>query len=355
MKAKSRTAASDAPEPIRLAELARPIDAAHPCGPDLEYDPEFVVLMAKAAPGAEAQYGDFVAQAEPPNWTELERDCRRLLMRSKDIRLLTLLIRCRTRLERAEGLRDGMALLQCLLADYPEDIHPQPMVEGEHDPALRANAFAALVDPDGLLADVREIVLAGKGATRLQVRDIERALAVPHPADALAPESVRQQLDALRRQGVRQIAAMDEACKLVGVLQRWGDETLPGHAPDLSPLGKLLRLTGNPEPASAMAAVATPDHPIEAEPECMSEASHTMAQSAPTAQPRIPDPGDSAAGRDAALRQVRALRQWFEQHEPSSPVALLLWQAERLIGKRFEDVYRAIPQDLVERWMREST
>ncbi|QRQ84469.1 type VI secretion system protein TssA [Cupriavidus oxalaticus] len=351
MKTKSRTARSDAPRPLRLAELAQPIDAAHPCGPDLAYDPEFVVLMAKASPGADAQYGDFVAQAEPPNWTELERDCRRLLMRSKDIRLLILLLRCRTRLGHAEGLRDGMALLQGLLADYPEDIHPQLMVEGEHDPALRANAFAALIDPDGLLSDVREIVLAGNGTTRLQVRDIERALALPHPADALAPESVRQQLDALRRQGMRQVAAMDEACKLAGILQRWADETLAGHAPDLSQLGKLLGLAGNRELAGTTGPVAPPDHPVNAEPESMSDASHAMAQSAPTP---VPASVDGLAGRDAALRQVRALRQWFEQHEPSSPVALLLWQAERLVGKRFEAVFRAIPEDLVERWVRES-
>ncbi|QBY50813.1 type VI secretion system protein TssA [Cupriavidus oxalaticus] len=354
MKAKSRAARSDARQAIRLAELAQPIDAAHPCGPDLEYDPEFVVLMAKAAPGAEAQYGDFVTQAEPPNWTELERDCRRLLMRSKDIRLLNLLLRCRTRLDHAEGLRDGMALLQRLLADYPEDIHPQLMVEGEHDPALRANAFAALVDPDGLLADIREIVLAGNAATRLQVRDIERALGVPHPADALAPESVRQQLDALRRQGMPQIAAMDEAYGLAAILQHWGDETLAGHAPDLAPLGKLLRLVGNPELAGTTVAEAMADRPVKPGPMPMSDASHSMAPSAPAALPVIPDPGDSPAGRDAALRQVRAVRQWFEQHEPSSPVALLLWQVERLIGKRFEDVYRAIPEELVERWVRES-
>ncbi|MNS94507.1 hypothetical protein D3C72_1287280 [compost metagenome] len=228
------------------------------------------------------------------------------------------------------------------------------MVEGEHDPALRANAFAALADPDGLLADVREIVLAGNAATRLQVRDIERALAVPHPADALAPESVRQQLDTLRRQGTRQIAAMDEACKLAGVLQRWGDETLAGHAPDLSPLGKLLRLAGNPELAGSAVAEAMPGHPVKPEPKPMSGASHSMAPSAPHALPVMPGPDVIPAGRDAIAHQVRAARQWFEQHEPSSPVALLLWQAERLIGKRFEDVYRAIPEDLVERWMRES-
>ena len=52
-------------------------------------------------------------------------------------------------------------------------------------------------------------------------------------------------------------------------------------------------------------------------------------------------------------RYARLHRFWFEAHEPSSPVALLLRQAERLTGKRFDEVFQAIPAELVERWMRE--
>ena len=33
---------------IRFSELALPISADQPCGPDLEYDPEFVLLQARA-------------------------------------------------------------------------------------------------------------------------------------------------------------------------------------------------------------------------------------------------------------------------------------------------------------------
>lgn len=333
--------------PIRFVELAAPIDGERPCGEDLEYDPEFVVLMAKAAPRAEAQYGEFVAQAEPLNWTELERDCRRLLLRTKDIRLLTLFLRCRTRLDQAEGLRDGLALLQCLLAAHPADIHPRLEVDGEHDPALRANALAALTDPEGLLADVREIVLSGNAATRLQVRDVERSLGVPRSADALVQESVRQQLEAFRSQGLPQMGAMDEACRLIEILQRWGEETLPGHAPDLASLGKLLRLVGKPELALPIVAQATPAPA--ASPTPSRETVHE--QPVPASHPD--DANGTPASRHAALSRIRAARLWFEHHEPSSPVSLLLAKAERLVGKRFDQVFQTIPPELVERWAQE--
>ena len=49
----------------------------------------------------------------------------------------------------------------------------------------------------------------------------------------------------------------------------------------------------------------------------------------------------------ALLRQVR---QWVELHEPSSPVTILLKQADRMWGKRFSEVATMIPPDLMKAW-----
>lgn len=59
--------------------------------------------------------------------------------------------------------------------------------------------------------------------------------------------------------------------------------------------------------------------------------------------------------RQTVLGDIRAARKWFEENEPSSPVALLLRQAERLTGKPFAELYQAIPSDLVESWSREAS
>ena len=353
LTAKASKPASEAT--IRFAELALPISEDQPCGPDLEYDTEFVVLQARATPREAAQYGDFVAPTEALNWPELERDCQRLLLRTKDIRLLTLFLRCRTRLDQAEGLRDGLALLYALLTAFPEQIHPQLEIDGEEEPDLRANALAVLADPQGLLADVREITL-GSNATRLQVRDIEHAFGVPRPADALAPESVRLQLEALREQGLPQISAMDEACVLAQAILRWSEAALPDHTPDLKPLVRLLQLIGHPELVAPTTAANMP----QANPPSVAAA----LQSAPAARAlhavHAEAPPDCAEFTDAmptnrhtALTQIRLARTWFEVHEPSSPVSLLLRQAESLVGKPFSEVFQAIPAELVERWARD--
>lgn len=73
----------------------------------------------------------------------------------------------------------------------------------------------------------------------------------------------------------------------------------------------------------------------------------------PVVTPLENNPPEPVMDRNTALASIQAARIWFEAHEPSSPVALLLKQAERLTGKRFDEVFQAIPAELVERWMRE--
>lgn len=57
-----------------------------------------------------------------------------------------------------------------------------------------------------------------------------------------------------------------------------------------------------------------------------------------------------ATTRADVLLSIRAARDWFEINEPSSPVAVLLKQAERMVGKRFSQVADSIPLDLLQKW-----
>ena len=346
MKAKSktvRTTRSDAP----FAELLEPVTTEKPCGDDLEYDPEFVVLMTKAAPRSAAQYGDFVSEPEAINWADLERDCRRLLLRTRDIRVLVLLLRCRTWLGQAEGLRDGLSILAHLLTQWPDAIHPQLTVDGEVEPALRANALAALADPQGLMQDVRELAISGNTALRLQMRDVERSLGVPRPADALAPESVRQQLVALRGQQCPALAAVEVSAQLVAAIDDWAKANLADNCPDLGPLLRLLDLVSETT-ATAMPPTTAPPSKYPDAGEAEGEARGAFTSLVTSRHPR-----ELPHNREVALDHIRTAREWFEAHEPSSPVALLLRQAERLTGKRFDEVFQALPSDLVERWARD--
>lgn len=334
-----------------------PVSAELPCGSDLEYDPEFVVLSASIAAKADAQYGDFVGSPEPVNWSDVDRDCRRLMIRSKDLRLAVLFIRCRTRLAAAAGFAEGLGLLAGWLAAFSDLVHPQLGVDEDRSAALeiRMNALQSLTDTDGLIADLREIALTRSTATRLQLRDVERAFAHPRPSDALTPDAVTRQLEELRIQHPSVLSGFDSALESLTAIEGWCREHLSVYVPDLTALKRLLRhiavLPGShPEQvAREDEGDVQPDHEeFAALTESPTASDENKADASPeSANPRA---AGKASDRHAALNLIREARVWFEQHEPSSPIPVLLKRAERLVGKRYADVVTAIPLDLLTQW-----
>lgn len=351
-------------------EWLAPLSDSEPCGPNLEYDPEYMLLMAKAAPRNDAQYGDFVDTPEGPNWADIERDCQRLLLRSRDITLLVLLLRCRTRSAQAAGLQEGLTRLVGFLEHYPEHIHPQLLIEGERDFAMRANALSALADPEGLLSDIRDITLSKSTAMRLQVREVERAFAPSRHPDALSIEAVQRQLADLRHARDATLKDLSEASALVGRLQLWSQDDLQDCAPDLAPLVRLLGLFASKSGVAITKPAESPMPDAKAQ-KTVHETSMAESKSSAPSQSSIRKYLDALSdqrntsmtptdmsnhtinGRQAALQAIQEAREWFELVEPSSPVAILLRQAEKMVGKRFSEVAQSIPPDLLARWEQE--
>ncbi|MDR5823393.1 type VI secretion system ImpA family N-terminal domain-containing protein [Caballeronia sp. LZ043] len=333
------------PQPDTQDDWMTPLDPAAPCGVDLEYDPECVVLFAQAVARADAQYGDFVGTADPVNWSEVERDCRRLMQRSKDIRLAILFTRCRTRLAGGQGLADGLGVLSAWLSSYADTIHPQQGVDEDRDAAqeIRMNALQTLTDTNGLLADVRNIALMRSSAARLQVRDVERAFAQPRPNDALSAQSVKQQLRDLRIRQPETLAGFDLALHSLGLIDAWNREQLGAFAADLVPLKRVLERVVGEGPVER--AVVELEEPEEAE---KLEQASSPANSSPL--PDAPHVESTLPGRDAALHAIRDARHWFEAHEPSSPIPVLLRRAERFVGKRYGEAVKAIPAAVLAEW-----
>ncbi|MGV2293378.1 type VI secretion system ImpA family N-terminal domain-containing protein [Trinickia sp. YCB016] len=331
-----------------------PVSDTAPCGPELEYDHDFIVLFASAAPKRDVQYGAFVRAPDPLNWSELERDCQRLMMRTKDMSVAVLYTRCRTRLAGAAGLAEGTGLLAAWLNAFAAQVHPQPNIDGEREAVLemRMNALQALTDSEGLLADVREIVLTKSTLARLQVRDVERAFAHPRPADALAPESVAQQLQDLRAQHPAVMMGFDDAIANLAAIDTWCASHLETYQPDLSQLSWLIGSLSKPTLLTTNDRVEEPSAaPVPTTNESLEDNAATLPELKNAPPARSPTQSESApADRQAALALIRSARTWFEAHEPSSPIPVLLKRAEQFVGKRYADVVRAIPSDLLARW-----
>lgn len=317
----------------RYADVLEPIDAGAPCGPDLEYDPDFVMLMAAVAPRVEVQYGDFIDVPQVVNWTEIERDCHALLLRTKDIRLAMVLLRCRIRLNGAAGLRDGLVVLGALLERYGNGLHPVPVLDDEPDATIYSNAIAALADPDGVLGDARDTPLSAASGLHLHLRDIEKAFATPRHKDALTPEAAIRLLKEWWAERDAGTLALVDARRTAVSIAAWCEATLGADAPDFDALLTLLKplecLQADSGPAAAAGATETAGN---------APPGGSSAQAAPLVD------------RRTALATIRETREWFEQNEPSSPVIVLLRQSERMVGKRFSELAHIIPADLLATW-----
>ncbi|WP_077038102.1 ImpA family type VI secretion system protein, partial [Pelomonas sp. KK5] len=299
-------------------ERLRALSDAQPCGPWLEVDADYAVFQALLRPRAEVQFGSFVQQAAGPDWLAVESGALALLNRSRDISLLVAYTRARLARAGAPGLRDGLQWLLDLMRAWPAQLHPQLLIDGEPDPALRANAIGELADADGLLSQLRQLPISGGSGTRLLVRDVERAFARSRAADALPADAVRHQLHELRAQRSETLMALIEAAALVRAIRDWSREQLAAEAPEFGSLLQALESLDITGPAPLASLLPGPARKQEA---------------------RVPmNTGSLGEDRERIRQNLRQARQWIEQHEPSSPVAVLLKQAERLWGRRFSEV-----------------
>jgi type VI secretion system protein ImpA len=216
---------------------------------------------------------------------------------------------------------------------------------------VRANALAALCDPEGLLGDVREVVVSGSTAFRLTVRDVERAMAFPRPPYAPDPEAVKRQLADLHGKHDAPLLALMACSQCVLAIDQWSKDSLHDDAPGLAALARVL--------AALSSFAETEKRSPKLQAESMEQGysklmvaegykqidSHGVTALAP---PMLHQ--NILEEREQIRALLRQVRQWIEHHEPSSPVTILIKQADRMWGKRFSEIATMIPPDLMKAW-----
>ncbi|EOC0477794.1 type VI secretion system ImpA family N-terminal domain-containing protein [Cronobacter turicensis] len=327
--------------------LMQPLPGAFSCGVNLEYDPDFILLLSRLQPRLDAEYGHFTEAAEPVNWAEAERDCHALFQRSKDLRLMIILMRCRLRQIGLLALEEGLTALFSLIKRWPDDIHPQLYDEGEFDPLMRINALNELEDIHGLIGDLRNQILPKAAGTQITLKIFEKSHAVPRESDAL-PEIM---LSTLRHEWKTH---NDPVINSLQAAKAWLDRIkslLPGFAgtdlPDFPQLSQLLMLfysqSGQPplsslQPEALMSVITEND------------ALPSLRMSEEEPAPAITSgEQQNIRSRAEALSRIKEIRAWFLNTEPSSPVIPLLAFTEQTIGMGFNELLKFIPAELISR------
>ncbi|WON77475.1 ImpA family type VI secretion system protein [Serratia sp. UGAL515B_01] len=331
-----------------------------PCGVPLEYNSSFILLQGKLQPKLGAEYGNFVEVVESVNWAEIERDAMALLAHGKDIRLIIALMRCRMRRIGVQALSEGLEALLLMLEQWPDDVHPQLLDEGEFEPMMRANAFAELEAPDGFLADFRQQQLPKAAGLQLSIRDVEKVYVIPREESALSELTMAAIQQDWQRQQEGAIASLQLAALRLDQLKTKLQNMLGDYAPDFNILLTLLRRFGpaavvplsydivEEAPSQAPAAAPTIESIEDAEAEVK-----VAIETAVEAQPTLATPANvvtvvkpkEISSRTDALKSLQEVRAWFTQMEPSSPVIALLAVTEQTIGKSFIELLHFLPRN----------
>lgn len=321
-----------------LAAWLQPLDdAGAPCGADLEYDNDFLALTQAVAGKPESQFGP----AEPPDWRAAVEMAEALFERTRDLRIAIAWARGLIHLRGYGALVPVMTLLNGLLEGLWEDVHPRPDPD-DGDPYGRVNALQLLVDPQGLLGDLRDArLIEDRSIGLLLVRDAETALGLaPHTAgrDELNRDQVARMVaaavgksPALREQW--QAAVAQTQALAAKVKDRLADH----DAPELRPLHILAKGIAGLLPAAAES---------DAEP----AESATAGDEAP-AHARLGAKGLSGSvnSREDAMRAIDLVIEFLERTEPANPAPLFLRRARQLVGHNFLQLMKVLaPEALAE-------
>ncbi|MFK0311073.1 type VI secretion system protein TssA [Pseudomonas sp. NPDC090233] len=318
--------------PSHLAHLAEPLSTDCPCGESLEYDADYLVLEVEVQGRPEVEYGSTLTEAIAPDWKRVHPLTLALTSRSRDLRLAVHLARAELHLHGFAGLAAGLVLIEGLLVDHWQHVHPQLDPDDDNDPQQRVNILASLCDEAGLLQELRAAPLVEAASLgRVSLRDID--LANGDASDADPAFASRAMIDAVFRQAGHEhlqavLEHLEQALKSSQHIEALLTERV----------GFTCAIDMGALPAMLLRAAEALRQRL---PQAPGEQPHQAPQSA-TGGLRMQ--GDITCRED--VRQgLLAICTYFAVHEPTSPVPLLLQRACKLLDLNFIELLQDLAPD----------
>ncbi len=341
--------------PSEIELLQSPVEGPHPCGEDLEYDPDFMALQQATTGKREQQFGTTIIPAEPPDWARVERIAKQLCSRTRDLRVLVPLTLAWTENRGLPGYVEGLQLVDAVLQKFWDDVHPRVTEDGFEDPLPRMNALAALAEAEGLGRSVRDARLLDDGGASMTLRQVEALLDSSKTDQIDYPGGIGRLRDAARRaqeKAAAPVVALREALELLQRIRETSERALgQSWAPDFSRLEKSLRTVVQllPEQSQTDQEEAVPPHsPVGSDdnaqlPSAVNGTAESVGMGLRAA--RVKD--IEISSRDDVQVLLEKACQYLERTEPSHPSPMLIRRAQRLLDLNFfQIIEELVPEGL---------
>jgi len=323
---------------------------------DLATDPAFIDLGIKIEGTPEREFdGQTIQEAKDPNWNEVRQAAVKLLSRGHDLRVAMFLTRALVHTDGLDGLATGLSLLHGMIDRYWDSLYPLLDPEDDHDPMQRLNILASLSMGDHILEPLKRTPLcASPRLGKFSFRDILMAHGRIGAADnGHAPIAKMVDIEAAFKDSdvhylLANQAAIERTSDRLAALRSVLKEKMNGSdAGGLTDFGKLDGVLSEMEAHMEKLLAGCKLPSSESEPQ-----TGTGDPDAPATRPISVQSGDGAAeiinGRKDVIRLLDKICRYYEQHEPGSPIPLLLGRARQLVEKNFIEIIRNLAPDSVE-------
>lgn len=313
---------------LDIVKLLAPVASEAPAGPNLEYDPAFAAVERAATGKPEQVIGGTVSPAEPPEWNAVFDGASELLGRTKDLRVAVLVARALLYRNGVAAFAEGVALLRGLIEQLWAAVHPQLDPDDDNDPTMRITALSALATPALLMALRQASLLDSRALGPVSFADM-------FPASGSA--------DAARIGGVFDSVELAELESMT--------TTLGGAAADLRAIDAVFEAqTGSRGPDF----VALLDY--------FNKAHHALEQRLAARKPaEVPADGAGVASvvavapprglsgdiltREDVVKALDKICEYYERHEPASPVPIMAQRCKRLVTMGFLELLNELAPD----------
>jgi type VI secretion system protein ImpA len=310
-------------------DLLQPIAPDRPCGDDLE-DTQLLTSF-----DVFRVFGQPAPHEPAPEWSAIASKAAEALCRSKDLRLLAHLGAALLRTDGLPAFAETLHVASQWLDMYWRDTYPRI----DEDAILRRSALNCFADQMAVVDGLRRVPLASsRQHGTFSLRDIEVASGQVVPADGearLDEARVNASFAAMTHDDLARLH--DSAAQALAAVKRidvkMREERGPDAAPSFDPLS--AQLTKIDKVLRAQLALRSDNGGA--------PASDGNAADAPAIGP--PSAPGQIRSRQDAIRALDAVSEFFRQHEPSSPIPLLLDRAKRLVAKNFLEVLAEIAPD----------
>lgn len=327
---------------IDVEALLAPLGDDAACGPNLEYDAEFMQLEEAARVQPEQEFSNADAgtrvkiEGQGADWPAVFKLAQSLMHRTRDVRVATYFARALLRTEGFVGAQLGLTLINGLLERYWQNVHPELDPDDDNDPTMRVNALAPLVASEAYLDDLRASwILKSRQSGILTVRGLELSqgkLQAREGEQVYSESQVAGMFTEALAQNAELGAVIDDTLQVVSKLSTFLQTQVGSdRSLDFKPLQSILTSV-----RQGFLQIAPGDSAAEED-----------AQSG--AEGGAPAAGGNAASRPGEIRSrqdvvtgIEKLIQYLDRAEPSNPAQVLLRRAKRVLNMSFLEAINEI-------------